>query len=36
LLGITLWNGSTLVFSSEWTGARTLEVRLAGGNLVVH
>ncbi|HEV7707752.1 MAG TPA: M12 family metallo-peptidase [Asanoa sp.] len=35
-LAITLWDGNTLVFSSEWTGARTLEIRLAGGNLVVH
>jgi hypothetical protein len=35
-IAITLWNGSTLLFSSEWSGARTLEIRLAGGNLVVH
>ncbi|WP_239097446.1 M12 family metallo-peptidase [Asanoa ferruginea] len=35
-VAITVWNGSTLVFSSEWTGARTQEIRLAGGNLVVH
>ncbi len=32
---ITLWNGSTLVFSSEWTGAKSQEIRLTGGNLVV-
>ncbi|GIF63045.1 hypothetical protein Ais01nite_10800 [Asanoa ishikariensis] len=32
---ITLWNGNTLLFSSEWTGAKSQELRLAGGNLVV-
>jgi len=35
-LGVTLWDGATLLFSSEWTGAQTLERLLAGGNLVVH
>jgi hypothetical protein len=35
-IGVTLWNGSTLLFSSEWTGSKTLEVLLTGGNLVVH
>jgi hypothetical protein len=35
-IGITLWNGNTLLFSSEWTGAKTLEKPLTGGNLVVH
>jgi hypothetical protein len=35
-IGVTLWDGSTLVFSSEWTGAQTLEQPLDGGNLVVH
>ena len=35
-LGITLWSGSTLVFSSDWTGATTHELNLTGGNLVVH
>lgn len=35
-IGVTLWDGSTLVFSSEWTGAKTLETLLDGGNLVVH
>jgi hypothetical protein len=35
-IGITLWDGSTLVFSSEWTGAQTLEKLLDGGNLIVH
>jgi hypothetical protein len=35
-LGITLWDGNTLLFSSEWNGAQTLEQLLGGGNLVVH
>jgi trimeric autotransporter adhesin len=35
-IGVTLWNGSTLVFSSEWSGAKTNEGLLEGGNLVVH
>jgi hypothetical protein len=35
-IGITLWQGNTLLFSSEWTGAKTLEMLLGGGNLVVH
>jgi hypothetical protein len=36
LIGFTLWKGSQLWFSSNWTGAQTLEQVLAGGNLVVH
>jgi hypothetical protein len=35
-IGFTLWNGNTLLFSSEWTGSKTDEKRLDGGNLVVH
>jgi len=35
-IGVTLWDGNKLVFSSEWTGAKTLEQFLGGGNLVVH
>jgi hypothetical protein len=35
-IGITLWDDSMLVFSSEWNGAQTLEQPLDGGNLVVH
>ena len=35
-LGITLWDGSKLLFSSYWTGAKTQEKPLTGGNLVVH
>jgi hypothetical protein len=34
-LGITLWNANTLLFSSEWTGAGTQELTLAGGTLIV-
>ncbi|HZM83731.1 MAG TPA: M12 family metallo-peptidase [Candidatus Limnocylindrales bacterium] len=35
-LAITLWDGDTLLFSSDWTGARTQEIALGGGNLIVH
>ncbi|MDH4104346.1 MAG: hypothetical protein OEV29_13360, partial [Thermoleophilia bacterium] len=35
-IGVTLWNGSTLLFSSQWTGAQTTEKVISGGNLVVH
>jgi hypothetical protein len=35
-IGITLWNGTTLLFSSNWSGTKTVEQAIAGGNLVVH
>jgi hypothetical protein len=35
-IGVTLWNGNKLLFSSEWTGSKTVEQILEGGNLVVH
>jgi hypothetical protein len=35
-IGITLWDGNKLLFSSEWRGSKTLEILLSGGNLVVH
>jgi mannan endo-1,4-beta-mannosidase len=35
-IGITLWNGDTLLFASEWTGAATVEGMLGGGNIAVH
>ncbi len=35
-IGVTLWDGNKLRFSSEWNGAKTVETMLAGGNLVVH
>jgi hypothetical protein len=35
-IGITLWNGNKLMFSSEWNGSKTLEKFLGGGSVVVH
>jgi hypothetical protein len=39
-IGITLWNGSTLLFSSNWNGTNTVEQALDNGtgkgNVVVH
>jgi len=35
-IGFTLWSGNTLVFSSSWSGAKTIESVLGGGNTVVH
>jgi hypothetical protein len=35
-IGITLWDGTTLLYSSWWTGSNTEEMLLSGGNLVVH
>jgi hypothetical protein len=35
-IGVTLWNGNTLVFSSNWVSTQTVEMLLNGGNLVVH
>ncbi|MFD2763049.1 M12 family metallo-peptidase [Micromonospora eburnea] len=35
-VGITLWNGGALLFSSDWTGNGTAEVNLTAGNLTVH
>jgi hypothetical protein len=35
-IGVTLWNGSNLVFSSHWTGAKTLQDPLTGGSIVIH
>jgi hypothetical protein len=36
MIAISLWNGSTLLYSSNWTGTKTGEMILGGGNLVVH
>jgi hypothetical protein len=36
LTASTLYNGNTLLFSSNWDGAKTVESTLGGGNLVVH
>ncbi|WP_262014410.1 M12 family metallo-peptidase [Micromonospora sp. Mcm103] len=35
-VGVTLWKGGALLFSSDWTGGATAEVKLKGGNLTVH
>jgi hypothetical protein len=35
-IGVTLWSGNQLLFSSEWRGSKTLEQILGGGNLAVH
>jgi hypothetical protein len=35
-IGVTLWNGNTLVFSSNWVSTQTVEMILMGGNIVVH
>ncbi len=35
-IAVTLWNGSTLLFSSRWNGSSTVQDVLGGGNLVVH
>ena len=34
--GVTLWQGGTLLFSSDWTGQGTGQVKLTNGNLTVH
>jgi hypothetical protein len=35
-IAISLYDGSTLLYSSNWTGSATSEILLSGGNLVVH
>jgi hypothetical protein len=35
-IAISLYNGSTLMYSSYWTGTNTAPMLLAGGNLIVH
>jgi hypothetical protein len=34
-IGITLWDGNTLLFSSSWTGSKTVEQLLATGKITV-
>jgi hypothetical protein len=34
-IGITLWRGNTLLYSSNWTGTQTVKQALGGGNLQV-
>jgi hypothetical protein len=35
-VGFTIWNGRTLIYSSDWTGTKTNEDILEGGNIQVH
>jgi hypothetical protein len=35
-LGITVYNGNSLWFSSQWNGTQTMQKPLDGGNLVAH
>ena len=35
-IGFTLWNGTTLLYSSKWSDYYTEEMLIGGGNLVVH
>ena len=35
-IGMTLWDGTKLLFSSNWNGAKTIEQTLGGGNLAIH
>jgi hypothetical protein len=35
-IGVTLWDVNKLLFSSNWSGGKTVEQLLSGGNLVVH
>ncbi len=35
-IAFTLWNGNKLLFSSNWSGSKTVPQTLGGGNLVVH
>jgi hypothetical protein len=36
MIGISLWDGSTLLYSNSWNGSSTDQQLLAKGNLVVH
>jgi len=35
-ISFTLWRGGTLLFSSNWDGAQSVEQAVVGGNLQVH
>ena len=35
-IGVTLWDGNSLVYSSNWLSTQTVEMLLNGGNLIVH
>jgi hypothetical protein len=36
LIGFTIWDGNTLIYSSDWNGSTTGRINLSGGNLVIH
>jgi len=36
MLAITVWDGSTLLLSSQWDGTKTVQKPLDGGNMVIH
>jgi hypothetical protein len=36
MIAFSVWNGNTLLYSSNWTGTNTAEMLLGGGNLKVH
>jgi hypothetical protein len=35
-IGLTLWRGTELLYSSHWNGVQTIEQFLDGGNAVIH
>ena len=35
-IALTVYNGSSLWFSSQWNGTQTIQKLLDGGNLVAH
>ena len=35
-IAISLWNGSSLLFSSSWNGLLTTQTQLGDGNLIIH
>jgi hypothetical protein len=35
-IAISLWNGSSLLFSSNWNGLLTTQTQLGDGNLIIH
>jgi hypothetical protein len=35
-IGITVWDGNTVIFSSNWNGTTTVEQAITGGNIQVH
>jgi hypothetical protein len=35
-ISFTLWDGNSLLYSSQWTGTSSSKMKLKGGNIVVH